>query len=268
MGYIFVVVGYFSKVEREGRGETFLRSTWGFAGGEGVRSCPSLQQQIWWLLKDLKWIFSFKLLDWVLLDGSEMLGCLHGLDPLKLWCLLKVTHVPRVFGLRKCLVSWHGDGLIKGIRFWWILDVLVLILELSNLQQLRTLSYSETAEEEHSISMMRTVSSGTGQRLLEEINMEQFTWPKNPEDIWNLYQKALQKEHPLQPNDVLRSMLALQVRRRKLEIQGSRREMLHVASDFNFGEGFRMVAKITKAVQVSPAFNRCSPRAKLLFTPN
>eukprot|EP00434_Breviolum_minutum_P015307 symbB.v1.2.013490.t1/scaffold957.1/size148979/8 len=38
-----------------------------------------------------------------------------------------------------------------------------------------TLSYSETAEEEHSISMMRTVSSGTGQRLLEEINMEQFT---------------------------------------------------------------------------------------------
>lgn len=32
--------------------------------------------------------------------------------------------------------------------------------------------------------------------------------------------------------------------------------MLHVASDFYFGEGFRMVAKITKAVQVSES---CTP---------
>lgn len=30
------------------------------------------------------------------------------------------------------------------------------------------------------------------------------------------------KEHPLQPNDVLRSMLALQSYRSKVEIQGSR----------------------------------------------
>lgn len=111
---------------------------------------------------------------------------------------------------------------------------------------LRTLSYSETAEEEHSISMMRTVSSGTGQRLLEEIGVgthqdgEQFTWPKDLKDPKDTHGMELKfekvslwnKEHPPQPNDVLRSMLALQSCRRKVEIQGSRREMLHVASDF------------------------------------
>ena len=127
---------------------------------------------------------------------------------------------------------------------------------------LRTLSYSETAEEEHSISMMRTVSSGTGQRLLEDINMEQFTWPKNPEDIWNLYQKALQKEHLPQPNDVLPSMLALQSCRRK-EGWNSGQQEGDVASDFYFGEGKN--GGKSQVVITGESFNRCSPRADFFF---
>ena len=50
---------------------------------------------------------------------------------------------------------------------------------------LSTLSYSETAEEEHSISMMRTVSSGTAQtvqRLVEELE-EERRWEMNLEGL-------------------------------------------------------------------------------------
>ena len=153
-----------------------------------------------------------------------MFGGLDGLGPLKL----------KVNGLSFMMWGW----MVVDDQEDQILDhcIVVLVLQLSNLQQLRTLSYSETAEEEHSISMMRTVSSGTGPRLLEEIGVgthqdgEQFTWPKDLKDPKDTHGMELKfekvslwnKEHPPQPNDVLRSMLALQSYRSKVEIQGSR----------------------------------------------